>query len=61
MATGLLSLALAASIAVLLWKRWMVEALIETIRNFRGGPPTAMHPSPVNDGALPRRRFRRDQ
>ena len=32
------------------------EALRNAMDNFRGGPPTAMHPSPSNDAALLRRR-----
>jgi len=54
--TGILSLAILASLAILLFKRSMLDALVEALRNFRGGPPTAMHPSPVNDSALLRRR-----
>ena len=54
-----LVLALAASILVLVLNRSLLDALIEGIHNFRGGPPTAMHPSPVNDGLLLRKRFRK--
>jgi hypothetical protein len=39
-------------------RRWMLDALIDAIHNFRGGPPTPMHPSPANDGVLLRRRSR---
>jgi hypothetical protein len=44
----------------------MLDALIDGINeladNFRGGgPPTPMHPSPANDGALLRRRSRRTE
>jgi hypothetical protein len=42
--------------AMLTWKRSMLDALIEALDNFRGGPPTAMHPSPSNDTALLLRR-----
>jgi len=43
----------------LFFRRWMLDALIEEINNFRGGPPTPMHPSPADDGALLRRRSRK--
>ena len=43
--------------AILVSQRSLWDALIEEIKNFRGGPPTAMHPSPANDGALLRRRL----
>ena len=43
----------------LFFRRWMLDALIEEINNFRGGPPTPMHPSPAGDGALLRRRSRK--
>ena len=36
-----------------------IEVLKEFVNKFRGGPPTAMHPSPVDDAALLRRRRRR--
>ena len=48
-----------AAVAALLFRRSMLDALIEAINNFRGGPPTPMHPSPVNDAALLRRRARK--
>jgi hypothetical protein len=48
-----------AGVAALFFRRWMLDALIEAINNFRGGPPTPMHPSPVNDAALLRRRARK--
>jgi hypothetical protein len=39
-----------------------ISEAIENFRdNFRGGPPTPMHPSPVNDGALLRRRARKSE
>jgi hypothetical protein len=44
--------------AALLFRRATLDAVIEAINNFRGGPPTPMHPSPVNDAALLRRRTR---
>jgi len=49
-----------AAAAVLLFRRSMVEAVIEAIENFRGGgPPTPMHPSPADDAALLHRRARK--
>jgi len=52
-----LLLILVASLAILFFKhfRWLLEAIIEAINNFRGGPPTPMHPSPAGDDALLRR------
>jgi hypothetical protein len=47
------------AVAALLFRRSMLDALIEAINNFRGGPPTPMHPSPADDGALLRRRARK--
>jgi hypothetical protein len=47
------------AVAALLFRRSLLDALIEAINNFRGGPPTAMHPSPSNDAALLRRRARK--
>ena len=57
------SLLILAAIVVLLSRRWMLDAVIDGINaiadNFRGGPPTPMHPSPADDGALLRRRSRK--
>ena len=47
------------AVVALFFRRWMLDALIEEINNFRGGPPTPMHPSPADDGALLRRRSRK--
>jgi hypothetical protein len=47
------------AVAALLFRRSLLDALIEAINNFRGGPPTPMHPSPADDGALLRRRARK--
>jgi hypothetical protein len=44
---------------ILLFQRWLLDALIEAIDNFRGGPPTPMHPSPADDGFLLRARHRK--
>ena len=48
-----------AAVVALLFRRSMLDALIEAINNFRGGPPTPMHPSPADDAALLRRRARK--
>ncbi|HEY1217337.1 MAG: hypothetical protein ABSE42_08965 [Bryobacteraceae bacterium] len=49
-----------ALLALLLFRRWVADALIEAINNFRGGgPPTPMHPSPADDAALLRRGARK--
>ena len=50
-----------AGLVALFFQRWMVDALIEAINNFRGGPPTPMHPSPSNDAALLRKRSRKSE
>ena len=55
---GILGIALAASMMVLVFKRDLLDALIDALNNFRGGPPTAMHPSPANDAMLLLRRRR---
>lgn len=57
--SSILALVLAVSLMILLFNRWMIDAVIEALHNFRGGGPTPMHPSPVNDGALLRKRFRK--
>jgi hypothetical protein len=55
-----LALILVALLAIVCFKRWMLDALIEAIERFRGGgPPTPMHPSPVGDAALLRKRSRK--
>jgi len=46
---------LGAVTSILLFQRWMVDALIEAINRFRGGPPRPMHPSPAGDVALLRK------
>jgi hypothetical protein len=35
------------------------RAIDELMDNFRGGPPTPMHPCPADDGALLRKRARK--
>jgi hypothetical protein len=57
--TVLFTAILVASLVILCFQRRLLDALIEAIDNFRGGPPTAMHPSPSDDGALLRRKSRR--
>jgi len=55
----LLLLIFAGFLAILFSQRGLREALIEALNNFRGGPPTPMHPSPADDGRLLRRRSRK--
>ena len=57
----LFSAILLALLVTLCFQRRLRDALIEAIDNFRGGPPTAMHPSPSNDGALLRRKSRKSE
>jgi hypothetical protein len=54
----ILGIALAASMMVLVFKRGLLDALIDALNNFRGGPPAAMHPSPANDAVVLLRRRR---
>ena len=59
----ILTLLCGLMMAILFFSRRSVDGLIEIIENFtnnfRGGPPTPMHPLPADDGALLRRRPRR--
>jgi hypothetical protein len=57
----LISAILVALLLTLCFQRWLLDAVIEAINNFRGGPPTPMHPSPADDGALLRRRSRKTE
>ncbi len=57
--TILVSASILSGMAVLFLRRDLLEKLIEALNNFRGGPPTAMHPSPADDGRLLRRRARK--
>ncbi len=57
--SDILLLIFAGFLAILFSQRGLREALIEALNNFRGGPPTPMHPSPANDGPLLRRRSRK--
>jgi hypothetical protein len=59
--TSVISFLVLMAVIALFFRRWMLDALIEAINNFRGGPPTPMHPSPANDGALLRRRSRKTE
>ena len=55
----LLVLATLLGLIVFLFRRWrLLDALIEELNNFRGGPRPPMHPLPADDGALLRRRSR---
>jgi len=49
------ALALLALVSI----RGTADRVREALENFRGGPPTPMHPSPVNDSALLRKGSRR--
>ncbi len=59
------SLLILAAIVVLVSRRWVLDALIDGLHeiadNFWGGPPTPMHPSPADDGALLRKRSRKTE
>jgi hypothetical protein len=57
----LFSAILLALLVTLCFQRRLRDALIEAINSFRGGPPTAMHPSPSDDGALLRRKSRKSE
>jgi hypothetical protein len=57
----LFSAILVALLVTLCRQRWLLDAVIEAINNFRGGPPTAMHPSPADDSALLRKRSRKTE
>ena len=56
----IVSFLMLAAVVGLLSRRGMLDALIDGIHeiadNFRGGPPTPMHPSPADDAALLRKR-----
>jgi hypothetical protein len=54
-------LLLVTGLVILSFQRWLLDALIEAINNFRGGPPTPMHPSPSNDSVLLLRRRKKVQ
>jgi hypothetical protein len=52
-------LILLAIFVALLLQGSVLEAILEAINNFRGGPPTPRHPLPADDRAILRqRRFR---
>ena len=52
----LLVMLFALSLILIGTRHGVMHALIEAIRNFRGGPPTGPTPSPANDAFLLRRR-----
>ena len=55
-----LFLTFAAILIFAIGGRSLIDPIIEAISNFRGGGPrTPMHPSPVNDAALLRKRLLR--
>ena len=45
-------------LGAVLFGRALLDKIAEGMNNFRGGPPTPMHPSPVNDAALLRKRLK---
>ena len=55
----LLLLVFALFLVILFSQRRLRHSLIALLNNFRGGPPTPMHPSPAADGLLLRRRLRK--
>jgi hypothetical protein len=59
--TVLFSAILVVSLVILCFQRRLLDAVIEAVNNFRGGPPTAMHPSPSDDGGLLRRKSRKSE
>jgi len=48
----------ALAVVVIGTRRGVVAALIEALQNFRGGPPSGMHPSPADDAFISLRRRR---
>ena len=52
----IVSLILLAIFVALLFQGSVLQAIVEAITNFRGGPPTPRHPLPADDGAILRRR-----
>jgi len=55
-AATIVRLILVAIFVALLFQGSVLEALLEAINNFRGGPPTPRHPLPADDGAMLRRK-----
>ena len=55
-AATIVRLILVVIFVALLFQGSVLEALLEAINNFRGGPPTPMHPLPADDGAMLRRK-----
>jgi hypothetical protein len=51
-AATIVRLIIVASFVALLFQRSVIDALVESIRNFRGGPPTPGHPLPANDNVI---------
>ena len=60
--TDVLKLVLMAGLAMMLFDRArLVEALIEALSRFRGGPPTGMQPAPACDSHILGRKRRRSE
>jgi hypothetical protein len=53
---NIVRLILVAIFVALLFQGKVLEALLEAINNFRGGPPTPRHPLPSDDAAIVRRK-----
>jgi hypothetical protein len=53
---NIVRLVLVVIFVALLFQGSALEAFLEAINNFRGGPPTPRHPLPADDGAILRRR-----
>ncbi len=45
-----------SALTLFFFRRGLLDAFIEGMNNFRGGPPTPRHPLPADDGILLRRR-----
>jgi hypothetical protein len=55
-AVTIFRLILVAIFVALLFQGSVLEALLEGINNFRGGPPTPRHPLPADDNVILRRK-----
>lgn len=50
-----------SGLTLFFFRRGLLDAFIEAMNNFRGGPPTPRHPLPADDGILLRRRPRKSE
>ena len=53
---NIVRLILVAIFVALLFQGSVLEALLEVLNNFRGGPPTPRHPLPADDSSIVRRK-----